>query len=452
MSRGNRGNADAGPTRGQGPLYPKLKARPGARREEVRANQRARLHGAMVEAVAEHGYAAVTVRRLSAIAGVSQKTIYDLFPNKEEYFLATYDRVVEEGMSRISAAYRAGQGDERDWNAGLCRAFEVFAAEIIERPKPSRLALLEILAAGPNGHERAELAERVFAQMLAQSFAQAPDEVAMPLLLLRSLVGGVWFVTRSRLLQGRPSTVLESGQELFRWMLAYRHPAVEKLTRQVPAPVPTRPALPRRPVDERTAMLRAVAELAATGGLPGLVPGQIAQRAGLEASAFSRHFEDVADCFFSSLELMGTESLARAMRTGEGAADWPATVCRSIQAMLCHIAEDPVFARAAFVAVYSIGPSGTPRRAELMRAFAAILIRQAPEGAKPSAVVAEAIVGSVWSIAHCHVLHHRARVLPSLAGYASYLALAPIVGAERALDAIAAELAPAAPVVGHGRS
>ncbi len=37
------------------PLYPQLRARKNASREQVAAHQRARLQGAMVEAVARHG-------------------------------------------------------------------------------------------------------------------------------------------------------------------------------------------------------------------------------------------------------------------------------------------------------------------------------------------------------------------------------------------------------------
>jgi AcrR family transcriptional regulator len=423
-----------------GPLYPQLKARPGADRKAVRANQRERLHGAMIEAVVARGYTATTVADVIALAGVSRKTFYREFANKDECFLAVYDRVVQQGMERIQVAYRAGKDGERDWNAGLCRAFEAFIAEIAERPKPTRFALLNVLAVGPAARERVERAEATFATMIAQGFSQAPEEVAMPRLLLLSLVGGIWFVTRSRLMPGRPTGIEGSGQELFEWMLTYRDPVAEALPRRVPVPPPARPGRARRAEDERTRLLRAVAELAADGALPNLVPSQIAHRAGVDDDAFAEHFSTVGDCFFASLELMSAEAMARALRESEGAPDWPQALCRSVRALLCQIAEDPVFASAAFEAVYAVGPSGTRRRAGLMRSFANVLARRAPEGARPSPLIAEAIVGSVWSIAHRYVVHDRASVLPSLWPHASYLALAPIVGAEAAAQAIRAEL------------
>jgi AcrR family transcriptional regulator len=425
------------------PLYPRLTPRAGADPERVRANQRERLHGAMIEAVTEHGYRATTVSRVIALAGISRKTFYQEFANKETCFLATYDRVVREAMERIQAAYRAGEGGERDWNAGLCRAFGAFAAEIVDRPKPTRLALLDVLAAGPAAHARMERAEGVFVQMIAQSFAQAPEEVAMPQPMLRSLVGGTWLITRSHLLRDRPTAIADAGQELLDWMLAYRHPAVEALPLQVAAPPGHGPERARREQDERTALLRSVAELAAKEGVACLTAEHVARRAGAAPDALSRHFESVDACFFSALKLMSVEAMARAMRESRGAPDWPTAVCRSVRAVLCKIAEDPIFARAAFVAVYTAGPAGMEQQADLMLSFATALVRRAPGSAKPSPLVAEAIVGSIWSIAHRHVVHDRARVLPSRWPHAAYLTLAPIVGAEAALEAIGVELATA---------
>lgn len=427
------------------PLYPQLRARKNASPQAVAAHQRARLQAAMIEAVARNGYAATTTKDVVGLAGVSTKTLYKHFEGKEECFLATYDLVVRQAMERISAAYRGEAKQERDWTAGLCRAFEAFATEILERPKPSRLALVEVLAAGPAALERAERAEAVFTQMIAQSFAQAPEEVALPRLLVRSLVGGIWFVTRGRLLEGQAETISGSSLELFEWMLAYRSPVAEALPRVAVAPGGQWGRAPESPSriggDERTRMLRAAARIAARGGYLGLTPGQIAEQAGVSAEAFSAAFESAGECFLASLELLSAQALARALRESEGAPTWPAAVCRAIRALLCQIAEDRVFARAAFVEVFAAGPAGTERRAALMRSFAALLVRRAPRERRPSPLVAEAIVGAVWSIAHRHVAKDRAHLLPSLSAHAAYLALAPIVGAEEALDAILAELA-----------
>jgi AcrR family transcriptional regulator len=102
--------------------------RHGLPRELVVEHQRGRLIRAMVEAVAERGYADTTVAEVVALASVSRKTFYDSFADKEECYRAAYEASFEflrEGMS--------GAGGE----AGAA-------------PVPARLgALLEGLAASP---------------------------------------------------------------------------------------------------------------------------------------------------------------------------------------------------------------------------------------------------------------------------------------------------------------
>ena len=425
------------------PLYPQLKARRNASREEVAAHQHVRLHGAMVEASAQYGYAETTVGQLVGLAGVSKKTLYKHFEGKEECFLSTYDLVVGDAVARISAAYRAGDQGERDWGAGLCRAFDAFVAELVERPNPSRLALVDVLAAGPAALQRIERAEALFTWMIEQSLAQAPDRIALPRLLVRSLVGGVWFVSRSRLLQGRPAAIGDCGQGLFEWILSYRAPAAAALPLIAAAPGRDEAlrSPPRGQGDERTRMLLCAAQIAARGGYLGLTPGQITEQAGVSPEAFSKEFDDIAECFLASLELLSAQALARALRESEGARDWPAAVCRTVHALFRQVAEDRVFARVAFVEVFAAGPAGIERRAALMRGFAEVLARRAPRERRPSPLIAEAIVGAVWSLAHRYVARDRAHLLPSLSGHAAYLTLAPIIGAEQAVDAILAELA-----------
>ncbi|WP_078284217.1 TetR/AcrR family transcriptional regulator [Mycobacteroides chelonae] len=67
--------------------------RHGFTRDEVRRSQETRLRVATVEVVAESGYAGASVRQIAARAGISTKTFYELYPDKEAAFLATYAAV-----------------------------------------------------------------------------------------------------------------------------------------------------------------------------------------------------------------------------------------------------------------------------------------------------------------------------------------------------------------------
>ena len=56
----------------------------------VTKTQRERMLDAMARAVAAKGYAKVTVADVVALAGVSRRTFYEHFADKEQCFLATY--------------------------------------------------------------------------------------------------------------------------------------------------------------------------------------------------------------------------------------------------------------------------------------------------------------------------------------------------------------------------
>jgi AcrR family transcriptional regulator len=438
------------------PLYERLpcgrRGAAGLSGEQVLADQRRRLQGAMVEAVARHGYTATTVSEVVALAGVSKKTLYRHYASKEECFLATHDALVSEGMQRIAAAYDGGPDGGRDWTAALCRAFETFVAEIATQPQEAWLALVEVLAAGAGGLERIEDGETKFAWMIERSLALAPDRVELPPPIVRGVVHGLWHVARARLVERRPQAMANGGEELLSWMLSYRSPAASELSEPRAQAAPERQARrrgaeaeqdgePRVVGDERTRVLCAAGRIAAAGGLRTLTGAQICELAGVPEQRFRELFDSPEACFLAYLGLGSAQALARALRQTRDAPDWPAGVCRGLRSLLGHVAADPVFAQAAFVEIFAAGPAGAQRRAALLRSFAEVLMRRAPCSLRPSPVAAEAITGAVWGILHHDVVRGRARTLPALSDHAAYLALAPLIGGEAAVRSIQAERA-----------
>ena len=91
------------------PLYAKL---PGGRRgvhglskDEVAADQRRRLQGAMIVAVDRQGYQKTTAREVCRLAGVSERAFYELFDNKQGCFLASYDTIVDRKSTRLNSSH-----------------------------------------------------------------------------------------------------------------------------------------------------------------------------------------------------------------------------------------------------------------------------------------------------------------------------------------------------------
>lgn len=132
-------------------------------REEVLASQRGRMLDAIAEVVAAKGYGAATVADVVERAGVSRKTFYEHFRDKEECLLAAYDT----GFEILVASMRAAGPDLR---ARIRAYLETLAAE----PAFAQTFLIEIGAAGPRARERRERVHDAFAALISD----APEALA----------------------------------------------------------------------------------------------------------------------------------------------------------------------------------------------------------------------------------------------------------------------------------
>jgi AcrR family transcriptional regulator len=127
-------------------------------REDVVASQRGRLIEAMVEAVAERGYAATTVADVVERAAVSRKTFYEHYPDKEACFLAAYAGGVEYVLGRLADAAEPLEDD--GWRARVRANVETYLEVLAEEPAFAWALHVEILAAGPAAlARRAEIFE-----------------------------------------------------------------------------------------------------------------------------------------------------------------------------------------------------------------------------------------------------------------------------------------------------
>lgn len=113
-------------------------------RTAVVVSQRARLIEAIVEAVAEKGYAATTVADVIGRAGVSRTTFYDLFADKEDCFLTAYEAGARAHIDAVRTAADAAEGWLEKLRAGGLRYLEVLA----EEPAWARAFIVEVLSAG----------------------------------------------------------------------------------------------------------------------------------------------------------------------------------------------------------------------------------------------------------------------------------------------------------------
>ncbi len=423
--------------------YPQLHPGPGLSHDEVASHQRARIYAAMIELVAECGYGAVTVLELARLAGVSKHTVYEHFPGgKQECFRCTYDLIAWRACKRVGAA----QKDCRDWRERLHLAFSAWAGEIAREPKAAHLALVEAFTAGPAALERMRHAEGLFETMIEQSFASAPDAIVVSPLIVKGIVAGVHRVARARLLAGCAHELPGLADELLEWMLCFHCQEATALARLDDPPslhlaAPESHAVSGGPApgDDRARILEAVARLAFEEGYGELTAPRIRSAAGVSRKRFDQHFEDVQGCFIAALEHLTDRALAQVAPVGAAAHTWPGGLHRALGALCAHIAADPVFARLAFIEVFAPGADGMLCRARVITDVAESLRMSAPAGQRPSELAAEASVGAVWGIVHRHVASGRAYQLPSVTAVLSFLALAPAVSGQHAVEAITAE-------------
>ena len=126
--------------------------RHGLTREAVVASQRGRLIDAMAQVVAEKGYPATTVADVVERAGVSRRTFYEQFTDKEACFLAAYDLGLAVVAGRIKDAVDVDP--TAGWQAQARAGVEAFLALLASEPAFARALQLEILTAGPAALDR----------------------------------------------------------------------------------------------------------------------------------------------------------------------------------------------------------------------------------------------------------------------------------------------------------
>jgi AcrR family transcriptional regulator len=180
-------------------------------REEVLASQRQRMLEAMAGAVAAKGYAATTVADVVGGAGVSRKTFYEHFRDKEECFLVAFDAGVQILVDTVERATLEAQGE---WSEHIRAGVRAYLSALAAAPAFATTFLIEVLAAGPHALERRAEVHRRFARLLKTLHetyrADHPDELPeLPDEVFLATVGAVNELVSDRVRQGRTAELLE---------------------------------------------------------------------------------------------------------------------------------------------------------------------------------------------------------------------------------------------------
>ncbi|HEY4997252.1 MAG TPA: TetR/AcrR family transcriptional regulator [Solirubrobacteraceae bacterium] len=444
---GKRGKPTTGAAAGIAPIYKRLPHGPHRLdRGEVIRHQRARIYGAMVEAVAESGYEHTSVKQVIGLAGVSRRSFYEQFSNKEECFLATFDLIAGREIKRMGKAYVTADGglEER-----LRAAFGGLTAQAGENRKAATLVLLEARTAGAAGTLRLRRATTTCEQMLAQSFLASPEASPLPGPVVRGITGGLQGVMAQAMSTGRGRLDPQLSEEMLRWTLLFQTPAVARMDELMAAGLSLRMreislarahAVPRADSgDPRTRLLDEVLRLAALHEFRELTAPQIADEARVPIDAFLELFANREECFLAALDMISEELLAIAADPDLVSEQWPTAVRRVLAELLSFLGTRPLYARTLAQEAFTAGPEAVQYTLELLQTIATLLTEGAPNEPQ-SALAVDGIAGALLHTVRCQVVSGRVQLLGALSDHLSYLVLAPFLGAEAALEVLAAPL------------
>lgn len=394
-------------------------------RGAVAENQRRRMHGAMVEAVAANGYGRTSVKQIVTLAGVSRRAFYEQFANKQECFLTTLDLIADRAMERIAASYRSTEGTLQE---RLDVALRTFAEVISTNPKGARVMLVDAPSAGPAGWERLTETLTTFERRFASSFAHAPDVAPLPEPVACAIVGGLRRATFVRLIEDRAHEMPELVSPMLSWTLVFKTDGPSPL-RDRPRQAPAQTAVMGE--DDRARTLRSALELAALEGYGNLTPMRIADEGGVSIDTFFELFEDMEACFLAAVETLGEEVRETVSDPGLTTAEWPLAVRRAMDALMRYFAARPAYAQTIATGVFAMGRRAVDLGAELACEVAAKLTAGAP--CEPLTELAqEGIEGAIWHTIYCQTTNGRTGALPELSDYLAYVVLAPFLGAQEA--------------------
>jgi AcrR family transcriptional regulator len=159
----------------------------GIPRAEIEHAQRERLTTAMAHVAATVGYREATVERVLDEAGISRRTFYELFDDREDCFVATYDDAMERMLRVVTDAYLDCEAPERRIEHALETLLELCAAD----PDLARICVVEVFAAGPRVRQRRADAMDRLARLVQHALGELRGDDELDRLSAQALVGAV---------------------------------------------------------------------------------------------------------------------------------------------------------------------------------------------------------------------------------------------------------------------
>jgi AcrR family transcriptional regulator len=151
----------------------------------------------MADVTSELGAPTVTVAHIVARSGVSRRTFYELFSDREQCLLAALDQAIAHATAAVLPAYEA-PGRWRERVRGALSALLLF---MDEQPAMARLCIVESLAAGPEALERRTRIVHALIHAVDEGRHETRAGREPPPLAAEGVVGAVLAVIHARLIE-----------------------------------------------------------------------------------------------------------------------------------------------------------------------------------------------------------------------------------------------------------
>jgi AcrR family transcriptional regulator len=414
----------------------------------------------MIELAASEGYQSISVAQLSAEAAVSSATFYTIFSDKEACALAAYRVAMQRVIRRMEPVDPASIATTQHWSHAAAIALRRLLEAVRDEPAAARLLFVESLASGPSVRVERRLVTGVFQRRAEALLASTPAAASRLDLPPAALVGGLRSVVARHLRSSAEDELPALAEDLVAWIAAYgvgptRVPwstgprARLRGADWTHAPAPARPKrlprgrhrLPPSVVarSHRTRIIHGVAEVTYEKGYANATIADIVAAAGVARQVFYEHFTDKEHAFLEAQQYPAQHIFDECAAAYFAQSDWPTRVWNGLKALLGLVVIHPALSHLRLVECYAAGPAAARRAEEVTRSFTIFFeegfASRPPERELPR-VAAHAIAGAIFEIIQRHAMREELDVLPLMLPQLTYLATAPFVGAEHAIEAI----------------
>jgi AcrR family transcriptional regulator len=408
----------------------RLSPGPGTPPEQVAENQRQRLYGAMIVACDEKGYRETTVADLLPLSGVSRKTFYEHFTDKEDCFVETARRTMDFPISLVRKLVEHREPGEERVRETLRALFELFVAQ----PAAARFCMVESFAAGRRATAVVEAGVEEIYRLGLRALGDLPERGGIDETLARAILGGFHRVIYYRLAYRRAEDLPAAVDPLWKWAMSYQVPPrpLRSRSRQPSFPIRDRmPPFAAYSVEQR--IIRGFAAVVVEQGYSKVTVADVCAAASVSLGTFYAHFEGKGDVLGAALDSSGAQMLAATLPTARRAPDWKHAVRAAAGAACGFLASEPTLARLRCVAVYSAGPDAIAQRdlsgVELLRTIIGPVFDNLPD-LEP--LVIEAIGGAISGIQYDAVTRKGPEALTGVPPLIAYVALSPFIGPDEA--------------------